>query len=76
MFSLATFSLTSGAFTHYHHSEDCRKVLIWLFYVVSGDTFPSSIYRIKSYDQNKFISDIMAISFVFWPDISECLVDP
>ena len=31
---------------------------------------------IKSYGQKKYMSDIMAISFVFWPDILECLVDP
>ena len=30
----------------------------------------------KSYDQNKFFNQIMAISFVFWPNISASLRDP
>ena len=30
----------------------------------------------KSYGQKKIMSNFMAISFVFWPDISECLKDP
>ena len=30
----------------------------------------------KSYDQNKFFAQIMAISFVFWPNFSASLRDP
>ena len=33
-------------------------------------------YSSESYGQMKFMSDFMTISFVFWPDISECLKDP
>jgi hypothetical protein len=31
---------------------------------------------VKSYDQNKFFGQIMAISFVFWPDFLARLRDP
>ena len=42
---------------------NCRKIkLIAAFY--------------KSYDQKKFMSDLMAISFVFWPDNRQGLSDP
>ena len=34
------------------------------------------MHFMKSYGQKKFMSDFMAISFVFWPDISECLKEP
>ena len=30
----------------------------------------------KSYDQNKFVDQIMAISFVCWPNFSVSLRDP
>ena len=39
-------------------------------------TVSKDMRSVKSYGQNKIISRIMAISFVFWPIFSPCLWDP
>ena len=42
----------------------------------AAKTVSKNMRLAKSYDQNKFIAKIMAISFVFWPNLLAHLRDP
>jgi hypothetical protein len=42
----------------------------------TGKTVYKNMHLAKIYDQNKIFAQIMAISFVFWPNFSANLRDP
>jgi hypothetical protein len=68
---------------HYGRSQYCHKYGLYgcLFEIQqkcrsTAKTVSKNMRLAKSYDQNKFVAQIMAISFVFWPNFSASLREP